>query len=237
MFSPTIIAGLLLGLAQIPYSTAQPLDTPDSFIISFNATDYFPGNKGDLSPFDIDIRFTGYNSSTRSWLTSIDPASGETDEERAILLTEIAYAKPYNADDSDMADDVNDLLAIVAGNITSIQRRSDSLEKRSTFTVATAHAVKWATCAGVFSCVSGTTCAFGLNIGKAPRSECQSQGGQQCCISWSDYNVRFGFFSVTWTSCNSDVKAEGKTDASCEGYGSSSQGGDVCLSNRGTGCT
>lgn len=39
------------------------------------------------------------------------------------------------------------------------------------------------------------------------------------------------------TACNSEVQAELMSDASCEGYGTSDQGGDVCLSNRANGCT
>lgn len=232
MFSSSIIASLLLGISQIPSAVAQPVDT-NSFIITHVASDYFPHAKGDLSPFDVAVEYIGYNASTQSWLTALDPASGASDEAKAIMMTEAAYAKPFNVLDPDMTEDVAFLLAAVAGNTTTaLERRSGS-----TFQTASAHAVKWSTCAGVLSCLSGTTCSFSIDVSKAPRSKCQSQGGQNCCISWSNYNIRAGFFSATWTSCNSEVSAEKISDASCEGYGSSSQGGDVCLSNRGTGCT
>ena len=147
-------------------------------------------------------------------------------------MTEAAYAKPFETTDPDMTADVNAMLATIAGNATALRKRDGS-----SFQVATAHAVKWASCAGVLSCVSGTTCSFSLNVGQAPRSQCQSKGGQSCCISWSDHSIRAGFFSATWTNCNSEVKAQGKTSASCEGYGSAAQGGDVCLSSRADGCT
>ena len=232
MFSPAIIAGLLLGLSQIPSSLAQPVN--GSFIITHIASDYFPNAKGDLSLFDVDVQFTGFNGSTKSWLTSLDPASGSSDEEKAELITAAAYAKPFNAHDPDMVEDVNALLAAVAGNTTTaVQKRTGT----SLFKVASAHAVVWHTCSAFFACVSGTTCSYSVAIGQAPRSQCQVQGTSTCCISWSNYNVQAGFFSTTWTTCNAEVEAQGDTSASCEGVGSSAQGGDVCLSNRATGCT
>lgn len=231
MFSSTIIAGLLLGLSQIPSGVAQPVNSSD-FIITHVATDYFPNAKSDLSRFDVDVRFVGYNPSTQSWLTGLDPASGNSDEEKAMMMTAAAYAKPFDANDPDMNEDVNSLLAAINGTATAVQKRDGS-----SFQVATAHAVKWATCAGVLSCLSGTTCTFSIAVGQAPRSQCVAQGTSTCCISWSDYNVRAGFFSITWTTCNSEVNAQKRSLASCEGYGSSAQGGDVCLSNRANGCT
>lgn len=231
MFSPAIIAGLVLGLSQIPSCVAKPVNASD-FIITHVASDYFPHAKGDLSAFDVDVRYHGYNATTQSWLTSLNPASGTSDEEIAIMITEAAYAKPFNANDPDMTEDVKSLLAAIDGKTPALERRDGS-----SFRTASAHAVKWASCAGVFSCLSGTTCSFSLDIGKAPRSDCVSQGGSNCCISWSSYNIRAGFFTTTWTTCNSEFNAEKRSTGSCEGYGSSSQGGDVCLSNRATGCT
>lgn len=224
MFSLTIIAGLLLGISQIPSGIAQPVDT-SSFIISLNTSDYFPNAKGDLSPFDVDVRYIGYNATTQSWLTGLNPASGTSDEEKAVLMTEAAYAKPFNESDLDMTEDVKHLLAAVAGKPTA-------LEKRDSYTVSTAHAVQWTNCASYFACVSGTSCDFGLAIGQSPRSQCQGS----CCISWSNYNVRQSFFSDTWTQCNAAVQTQGASLVSCEGHGTS-EGGDVCLSNRATGCT
>ncbi|KAL9133577.1 MAG: hypothetical protein Q9175_005245, partial [Cornicularia normoerica] len=148
MFSPTIIAGLLLGLSQIPSGIAQPVNT-SNVVITHVASDYFPNAKSDLSPFDVDVRFVGYNAKTQSWLTGLDPASGSSDEEKAMMITAAAYAKPFDANDPDMTEDVNSLLAAINGNATAVQKRDGS-----SFQVATAHAVKWATCAGVFSCLS-----------------------------------------------------------------------------------
>lgn len=231
MFSSAIIPSLLLGLSQIHSSIAQPVNA-SSVTVTLAASDHFPHAKGDLSPFDVDVKYVGYNASTQSWLTSLNPASGASDEEKAMIMTEAAYAKPFDADDPDMTADVNSLLATIAGNATALEKRDGS-----SFKVVAGHAVKWAACAKVFGCLSGSTCTFTLNVGKAPRSQCQSQGGSNCCISWSDYNVRVGFFSTTWTTCNDEVTAQQMSTASCEGYGSSSQGGDVCLSNRANGCT
>ena len=232
MFSTAIIAGLLLSTFHVPTGVAQPVN-PSSFIVKHIASDYFPDAKGDLSHFDVHAQFVVDDSTTQSWLTTLDPASGDSDEEKAKKLTEAAYAKPFDAEDPDMTGDVDSLLAAIAGNSTTHEKR----QQQSAFAVATAHAVKWSSCAGVLSCLSGTTCSFNIAIGQAPRSQCQVQAKSTCCISWSNYNVRVGFFSSTWTICNDEVTAQGLSNASCEGYGSASQGGDVCLSNRASGCT
>lgn len=230
MLAPTIIASLLLGLSQLPCGFAVPIED-SKFVITHMASDYFPNAIGDLKKFDVDVEYVGYSADTQSWLTNLDPSSAATDEEKAMRLTEAAYARPYNADDADMVADVQSILAAVAGTeITPVERRSN-------FKLDGHHTVRWGACASFFSCVTGTTCGFGLTVNKAPRSRCQSQGGVNCCISWSTYNVRVGFFSTTWTACNSEVAAEHKTDVSCEGYGSDGQGGDVCLSDRASGCT
>lgn len=194
---------------------------------------YFPHTKSDSSPFNVDVQFVDYNAATQSWLTGLDPASNNNNEEKAKMITAAAYAKPFDANDPDMTEDVNSLLAAINSTVTVIEKRASS----STFQVVTAHAVAWSTCAGFMSCLSGTTCTFSVDIGQAPRSLCQAQGSSTCYISWSNYCVRAGFFSTTWTTCNSEVTAQKRSTASCEGYGSSAQGGDVCLSNRATGCT
>lgn len=236
MLSTTIITSLILGLSQLTSVSALPSTSTAStgFIINHVAADYFPYSKADLSAFDVDVRFVGYSAATEAWLSSLDPHSASSDEEKARMLTEAAYAKKYDDNDPDMADDVASLLAHVAGNVTVANK---GIEKRSSFKTSAAHAVLWSACGTVFSCISGTTCTFDQQIGKAPRSHCEQQGGASCCVSWSTYTVRAGFFSSTWTACNQEVQAEQKRSASCEGYGTGDQGGDVCLSNRASGCT
>ena len=222
-------------------SLAQPVDAssttgPDNtgnFIITHKVSDYFPHAKSDLSRFNVDAQFMGYNATTQSWLTGLDPASGSSDQEKAQMIIAAAFAKPFDANDPDMTGDVNSLLAAVNGNATTLHKRQPG----SSFITGRGHAVTWGACASFFSCVSGTTCTFQLNIGSAPRSQCQAQGGSNCCISWSNYKVRVGFFTSTWTTCNDEFDAQQLTDGSCEGYGGDAQGGDVCLSNRAGGCT
>ena len=231
MFSCAIVASLLLGLSQIPNSVAQPVNA-SSLIITHVASDYFPNAKNDLSAFDVDVQFVGFNAATQSWLTGLDPASGSSDKEKAMLITAAAYAKPFDANDPDMTEDVNSLLAAIDGNAAAVKKRDSS-----TFTVSTDHAVVWSNCGPFFACISGTTCTFGLLVGQAPRSLCQAQGDSTCCISWSNYSVRDSFFPTTWTTCNAEVEAQSLASASCEGHGSSTQGGDVCLSNRASGCS
>ncbi|KAL9582187.1 MAG: hypothetical protein Q9212_003441 [Teloschistes hypoglaucus] len=248
MFSSTIIAGLLLGLSQIQGGLAQPVNTQSvnssSFIINHSASDYFPDAKGDMSLFDVNVRFAGYNASTQSWLESLNPADATSDLDKAKMITAAAYAKPYDANDADMINDVDSMMAAIDGKPTTLVARGfdlgfDDLERRQLprFVVSAAHAVTWASCAGVYDCLSGKTCGLGFNPGKAPRSDCVQRGGSNCCISWSDYSVRVGFFTTAWTRCNQEVNAEHKVSASCEGYGGRGDGGDVCFSNRANGCT
>ena len=209
-----MLAGLL-GFAQIPSSTAAPANH-SSVTISHSASDHFPHAKSNMSKYDISAEFIGY------------------DAEKAQIMLSVAYAKPFDATDPDMIGDRNNMLSAVSGNITS-----SSISKRqgSEFVVNTSHAVVWGLCSGILSCLSGTTCTFNRAIDQAPRSTCVSAaGGQSCCLSWSAYNVEEAFFQTTWTSCNSEVEALGVTSASCQGYGFSSEGGDVCLSNRADGC-
>ena len=108
------------------------------------------------------------------------------------MITEVVYVKLFNASDLDITKDVKNILAAVASNLTTLEKR-----QRIIFQTAAAHAVKWAKCASVLSCLSGATCGFSLETNKAPRSHCQVEGGSSCCISWSTYNVKAAFFSTT----------------------------------------
>lgn len=184
MIVSAITTGLIFGLSHAPTIIALP-DNANSIVVTHVASDYFPNAKGDLTSFNVDARYVGYSSETQSWLASIDPSSGKTDEEIAILLIEAAYAHSFDPLNPDMVADLAAFLAAVAGTVPVT-----TIERRSSFQVSAAHAVKWASCAGVFSCLSGTTCTFSLDIGKAPRSHCENRGGSNCCISWSTYNIR-----------------------------------------------
>lgn len=128
-----------------------------------------------------------------------------------------------------MTEDFNSLLTAIADNVTVLQKCDSSV-------IDTAHAVESSVYTDVFSCLSGPTYSFGLDVGRSPRSQCVKPVGQNYYISWSDYNTRQTFFSTTWTLCNNDITATRRSLASCEDYGSSSDGGDVCLSNRATEC-
>ncbi|KAJ7252192.1 hypothetical protein C8J57DRAFT_1665008 [Mycena rebaudengoi] len=151
-----------------------------------------------------------------SWLTSLEPHSGATDEDKAKTLMSVAFAKPFDPSDKDVVNDTQALLDTVAGKTPA--QRSISATRNSS------------------SLPAMSFCGTHALHSSPPRSQCQNQGGQNCCISWSTYKVQAGFFSTTWTTCNQEVNYDGDSSASCEGK-SSTQGGDVCLSNRATGCT
>ncbi|KAJ5181329.1 hypothetical protein N7472_011289 [Penicillium cf. griseofulvum] len=139
-----------------------------------------------------------------------------TDDEKAIFLTEAAYAKKFDTNDLDMVEDVHDILVALGGNSTAIEKRASSR-----FSLSDRHSIKWSACTTFFSCASGTTYRLKIDIGSAPRSHCESHGGSTCYISWSTYHIRAFFFSTTWTSCNSEVLTEHKSSVSCQGHGSS----------------
>ncbi|OBT82427.1 hypothetical protein VE02_09385 [Pseudogymnoascus sp. 03VT05] len=113
MFLSGISTGILLGLFQDPIVVALPADA-NSVVVTHIASDYFPNAKGDLTRFNVDARYVGYSLETQSWLASIDPSSGKTDEEIAIQLIEVAYAHAFDPLDPDMAADLAALLAAVA---------------------------------------------------------------------------------------------------------------------------
>lgn len=232
----TVLAAALLGLAHAAPTTDILPDAGAGFLFNMSASSVFPNAKGDLSRFDVDAMFIDYPASTESWLRSLDPASATTDVEKAQMLTAAGYARSFDASDADMAGDVADLLNAVAGKASATEA---SLRPRASysFTTSAAHAVIWHTCAAAFSCLTGVTCTRSITPNSVPRSECKHVGGQNCCVSWSDTKVKYFFYSRTYQSCNAAVNDDHLTKASCEGHGGSSAGGDVCLSNRATGCT
>ncbi|CAG7939552.1 unnamed protein product [Penicillium salamii] len=230
----TIIIGLILGLAQRIIGAALPIAETNKtdFIVTHKASDYFPHSKSDLSDFDIDVEFVGYPEATASWLISLDPHTGATDEDKARILTEVMYAKKYDEKDIDMSENVDSLLAHIAGHTdTKVPA------KRPTFQTDSRNAVKWSECSPYFTCISGTSCNFFLKVRKAPRNRCESRGGQNCCLSWSNYHVHAGFFPFTFSVCDAKIRMQGITYASCVGMGDDEQGGDVCFSNRARHCT
>lgn len=231
--------GLVLGLtgaavAGLP-SAEEMFPSHAGVILQHDAIAYFPHALSDLSKWDVSTHYTGYNRTMESWLQSLDPASGASDREKAAILVSAAYAKEFSERDVDMVTDRDELIMAIKGQ--SKPRDVGLLDKRnSQYIISHAHVVVWHACSAFFSCVSGTSCSFSIDVGKAPRSKCENQGGQNCCISWSTYKVQAGFFSRTWTNCNAEVNNEHDNSASCEGKGDNT-GGDVCLSNRGSGCT
>ncbi|CEJ79820.1 hypothetical protein VHEMI00037 [[Torrubiella] hemipterigena] len=227
----------LAGLAATMPSAEDMYPSDGGVILQHAASHYFPDSKtADLTKWDVFTHYTGYDAETESWLQSLDPSSGKDDREKAAILVEAAYAKKFSETDDDMVYDRDHLVAAVKG--MSMPRGEDHpLDRRySQYIISHAHVVVWHACSAFFSCVSGASCQFSIDVGKAPRSKCQNQGGQNCCISWSTYKVQAGFFSRTWTNCDAEVENEHDNSASCEGK-SDNSGGDVCLSNRGSGCT
>lgn len=174
MIISAITAGLLLGLSQSPIAIAFPTDA-NGVVVTHVASDYFPNAKGDLTPFNVDARYVGYSTETQSWLTSIKLSSGKTDEEKAILIIEAAYAYAFNPLDPNMATDLAAILAAVAGSTTT---PPSTVERRSLFQVSAAHAVKSASCAGVFSCLSGTTWRLAWILGRRRAATARIKEGQ-----------------------------------------------------------
>ena len=52
------------------------------------------------------------------------------------------------------------------------------------------------------------------------------------------YSANAGFLNTTqWIECDNEIQSQGMSKVSYQGDGSSFEGGDVCLSDRSTGCT
>ncbi|KAH9844589.1 hypothetical protein Tdes44962_MAKER07288 [Teratosphaeria destructans] len=253
VFAASAVAALVLAskVAAAPTSTVNDtsanysvLSGDNTFIVSMSAADAFPDALGDVSVFDIDVEYGGYESSAQSWLESLSPSTASTDEEKAQILTAAAYGSPFDTTNADMLADYTALLAAVAGNNTLATANgfgtstTSALQARATNTFVTSakHAVIWHTCASFFSCAMGVTCNYEVTPNSTPRDKCEKIGGQNCCISWSTTTVKIGFFKRTWNECNAEVTDEKLTKASCEGHGKTA-GGDVCISNRAKGCT
>lgn len=239
MFSKTLLvlagAAGLAAAAPASDALAPGYDFSKGFEVHHNVLDYFPHAIGDVSRWNVAVGLHGYNETFEQWITSINPHTALSDEEKAEMLIAAGHIRPFDYNDVEMTSEKEALLGAVAGETAEdLERR---LEMRySQYIVSKAHVVVWHACQAFFGCVSGSTCKFSIDVGKAPRSHCENHGGSNCCISWSTYNVQAGFFSRTWTNCNAEVNNDHLSSASCEGKGDNT-GGDVCLSNRASGCT
>ncbi|CEL03045.1 hypothetical protein ASPCAL04203 [Aspergillus calidoustus] len=138
-----------------------------------------------------------------------------------------------------MVADMQGLLQAVAGNTTTTR-----LAKRiDWYSLSERHPITWALCYAFFQCISGTACSVNIGAGKVPRSRCEERGSQTCCMSWSSYDLRFGFLHTTFVNCNpkvAEAPPNGKRAVrrySCQGHGDRYERGDVCFSSRANGCT
>jgi len=238
-------AVLTFAILSVAASTAAAL-TDNQFVkfiqdergtpmahVSVAMSDLFSDVTSPLSGFDLDVGYTNYNTTLFQKIAD-DLAAHKNNSllDKLAAVVSVLYGKEYRQGiDPEMDEDFHRLNSTVhPGNYNSLDTRANAY-----VTWATSHAINLGTCAAFLSCISGTTCSFFVTIGKAPRSRCESQGGQNCCMSWADYNVQAGFFKVTWTTCYNSRPADNE---SCEGHDNGSgNGGDVCFSNRSTGCT
>ncbi|KAI1768965.1 hypothetical protein GGR53DRAFT_318119 [Hypoxylon sp. FL1150] len=198
--------------------------------VTIDVAKLFPGTPANLSGFSIDAGYTNYNESFFHKVAD-DLAANSTIEAKVSAVVGALHGQEYLESNSDMLENYNRLLQMAhPGSAAALMARDNAY-----ITWAKSHAIALGTCAGFLSCVSGSSCNFYVTINKAPRSRCENQGGQNCCMSWANYDVKAGFFKATWTTCYNS--APDNTE-SCEGHDNGSgNGGDVCFSNRATGCT
>jgi hypothetical protein len=200
--------------------------------VSITASDLFSNVPHPLSGFDINVGYTNYNK-TLFQKVADDLAAHEKSSllDKVATVLSVLYNKEYrHGIDPHMDEDYDRLSSTVRPENYSIGMRANPY-----ITWATNHVIKLTTCAAFLSCISGTNCSFFVTINQAPRSRCESQGGQNCCMSWANYDVKAGFFKATWTTC---YNSRPNDTESCEGYDNGSgNGGDVCFSDRASGCT
>jgi hypothetical protein len=199
--------------------------------VTIDAAKLFPGAATDLSGFNVDVGYTNYNVTLFDKVAhDLEDAHASPDAKVAAVVSAL-YGKEYRTGASADHDEDHHRLAVMAN-----PSAHGALDERDSYVAwAAGHAINLVTCAGFLSCISGASCNFYVTVNQAPRSRCENQGGENCCMSWANYDVKAGFFKATWTTCYSSRPSD--TD-SCEGYDNGGgNGGDVCFSNRATGCT
>ncbi|KAI4859328.1 hypothetical protein F4820DRAFT_174130 [Hypoxylon rubiginosum] len=198
--------------------------------VTIDAALVFPGTPADLSGFSIDAGYTNYNESFFHKVAD-DLEASSTLEAKVVAVVAALHGKEYLDSDSDMLENYNRLLQMAhPGTAAALIARNNPY-----FTWAKSHVIALTTCAGFLSCVSGSSCNFYVTVNKAPRSRCENQGGENCCMSWANYDVKAGFFKATWTTCYNSAP---DNNESCEGHDNGSgNNGDVCFSDRASGCT
>jgi hypothetical protein len=190
----------------------------------------FPNSTADLSGFNLDVGYTNYNTTLFQQVANDLGNAGASPETKVAAAVSVLHGKEYRKGADDNYDE--DFLRLSTMAAPELQ---GDLAKRQYIAWAAGHAINLVTCSAFLSCISGSTCGFYVTVGQAPRSRCESQGGENCCMSWSTYQVKVGFFQQTWTTC---YNSRPGNEESCEGYDNGSgQGGDVCFSNRANGCT
>ncbi|KAK6844163.1 hypothetical protein PG995_014273 [Apiospora arundinis] len=199
--------------------------------VTIDADKVFADTPANLTGFSIDTGYTNYNETFFHKLAEDLSTRNGTLETKVGAVVSALYGKEYTDSEADMHEDYDRLLQMAhPASAQALISRNNPF-----YTWSKGHLIKLTTCAGFLSCISGTTCTFYVTINKAPRSRCENQGGQNCCMSWANYQVRAGFFQATWTSC---YRSRPDDNESCEGHDNGSgNGGDVCFSNRATGCT
>jgi len=200
--------------------------------ISIPMAKLFPDVPYQLSGFDLDVGYTNYNQTLFQRVAESLSNEDLSFNDKIATTVTVLYGKEYHKGaDTEMDTDFTRLYeAVHPSYFKQLDARSNAYVDWSR-----KYAINLVTCRAFLSCISGVTCGFYVTIDKAPRSRCESQGGQNCCLSWATYTVKAGFFQVTWTDCYNSRPANVE---SCEGYDNGSgNGGDVCFSNRATGCT
>ncbi|KAI1777838.1 hypothetical protein F4818DRAFT_439160 [Hypoxylon cercidicola] len=209
--------------------TADERGTPMAHV-TIDAAKLFPDTPADLSGFSIDAGYTNYNETFFHKMAD-DLVASSTLEVKVSAVVSVLHGKEYLDSDSDMLENYSRLLQMAHPDTA----KALIARNNPYFTWAKSHVISLTTCAGFLSCVSGSSCHFYVTVNKAPRSRCEVQGGENCCMSWANYDVKAGFFQATWSTCYNSAP---DNKESCEGHDNNSgAGGDVCFSDRAKGCT
>jgi hypothetical protein len=235
MFAPIVLAAVsaasftsaaTTGNNFVKY-THDERGTPMAHV-TIDVAKMFPGAAADLSGFNLDVGYTNYN------VTLFDKIAHDLANAHASPATRIAavvstlYGKEYRAGVSADYDEDHHRLTVMASSA-----EHGDLGERDAYAVwSGSNAINLSTCGNYLGCISGATCPFYVAPSQAPRSRCENQSGQNCCLSWANYNVQAFFFAQAWNLCNNGLSN------SCEAHDNGAGGGgDVCFSNRATGCT
>lgn len=208
--------------------TSDERGTPMAHVV-VHMENVFPGTSSDLAGFDLDVGYTNYNKTLFEKISSDLSNATSSYECKVAAIISALHGKEFEYGTHPEADEDYHRLSDIT--------HPHALKSRNSpyWTWSDSYVISLPICDNYFNCITGVQCPFYVTIDKAPRSRCETQDGQNCCLSWSSYNVVASFFPTAWTTCYDLRSAD---NMSCQAHDNDSgEGGDICFSSKNNNCT